>query len=791
MSVSLQRLAGILACLGWAMACPAQVSGPERPAGPSEAKAPARWIAAYGLESADDVKEFVAAGFNCALVELPIDFAADDTGKDAIKALLDACAEHNVSVMLGVHGVGVPPDPPSEINPYEYGYRRAFGDAAFQIVQIAKRHPAVAAWLTPSRASEYLRTRPEDLGDFLHTRYSDIGALREAWGSYLPTFADATRQEAARISGDTVLGFALPSLDVAEFDTVAYRDLIGLYARTYDTYDPDRRPVVVGEECAYWALADLPRGVGGAITGIYPDEADPDRVTQNAVAVDVARSGGIRRAFFGIRVTPDMRADELERLVSAGFVRGAWGIAVSDWHSVAGEKSLAQVIRRAAERSEALASYEPRPCAALLYQPIHSGAAAQTGEPLYGLLDLPGWPCEPMACLRVFSRGSRWGGIDVIPSHLASADVLSRYATVLAPQLYDVDEPLSAALWDYVRGGGVLYCDLGIGLRQTGSVQLLPETLVPLIGVMRITSLTHTEFDGVVYGGSPIFPSLVDSATTEGQPFSGLTGDARVTAGAKPTIVFRARREPRSRDPRVTYAGVFTNSVERGAVVFATNQIMAHWLPTEPLGAGFWGDLVSRGSLVENTTTPGLICPDIDVRSDGETVTAVNYSSAMLLATAGVPSASGRCFTGCVARTGAAVRGAELSCELAPGELMVATAVPLTVDAPAALVAVTSYGPKGLELQVAPFDARYTFGRIAGPELSGGTPQELALVLRPGTLRILPGERLDATLTRSDGTTSPLEAVAGPDGTVRIELGKTAAVGVTVKPRAPGKVGPA
>jgi len=790
MSASHQRVLCALLCSCWAMACLAQTVGAGDRAGKDEAKPPARWIAAYGLESAGDVAQFVKAGFNCAIVQLPMDFASDDARKDALRALLDACAEHQVAVMLGVRGVGVPPAPPSATNPYAYEYRSAFGDAAFQLVQIAKGHPAVAAWLTPSRASEYLRTRPEDLSDYLRARYGDLGALRDAWGAYFPTWENATREEAAKISGDTVLGFALPSLEIALFDTAAYRDLIGFYERTYRMYDPQRRPVVVGEECAYWALADLPDGVVGVITGVFPDEADPDRVTQNAVAVDVARAGGRNKAFFGIRVTPEMNADGLERLVSAGFVRGAWGIAVSDWHSVAGERSLAQVIGRAARRSEALGDYQPRPGAALLYQPFHSGAAAQSGEPLYGLLDLPGWPCEPMAALRVFSRGSRWGGIDVIPAHQATADVLSRYATVLAPQLYDVGEPLSAALWDYVRGGGVLYCDLGIGLRQTGSVQLLPETLVPLVGVMRITSLTQTEFDGVVYGDSPLLPSLHDGASTEGRPFSGLTGDARATAGAKPTILLRARRDPRDRDPRVTYAGVFTNSVERGAVVYATNQILAHWLPTDPLGAAFWGDLVSRGSIVENTTAPGPICPDVDVRSDGQTVTAVNYSQAVLLATAGVPSDPGQCFTGCVVRTGMAVRGAELSCELAPGELMVAAAIPLTVQAPAALVAVSSYGPKGLELQAAPFDAQYTFDRISGPELSGGTPQALALLLRSGGLEILPGERLDATLTCADGTTSSLEAVADGSGTVRIELGKTAAVRVSVKPRGPQKVGP-
>lgn len=751
----------------------------DTPDAPSPLK---RWIAAYGLVSAAEAQAFAEAGFNCAVIELPYAFGDREGEWASLDALLDACDQRRIAVMLGVRGI-VPPsqDGPTVMNPYDRGYMASLGTRVFKVVQAAGTHECVVAWMTPRRASEFVGARPTDFADYLASRYGSLEELERAWGRGFASFADATFGVAASLSGATDSGFGLPALDVAAFQTLAHRDLLAAVAGAYRRHDRAGRPIVVGEECAYWALANVPPGLAAAITGIYPDEAEPDVVTQNAHAVDVARAGGLRKAFFGIRVTAYTTPDELARYAAQGFVRGAWGIVVSDWHTVAGEPLLRSALARVAEAADELGTYEPTPPAALLYQPIHAGAAARDGRFLYGRLDAPGWPCEPMDAMLLYGRGTRYGGLDVVPAHEATAPALARYSTVIAPQLYDTDEPLMGALWDYVRSGGVLYCDLGVGMRQTGSIRQLPEPLVPLLGVFAVPYVWPMALDGQVAEVSPVLPSLRQDARTTGAPFRGVVGDARITTGARPTIVIRSRRDDRL---RMTYAGLFAHPVGSGATIYATVQCVGTWTPLDPLGRAFWGDLLGRGRAIENVTAPGLLTPGLDVRHGGGTLVAASSADTDGIATVDLYGAPGQLISRGVLLVGAGLSPTRVTAHLGARELWVGHLMPVWVSSGRALARVERYDSRGLEVTLAAPDARVAEGPRGSLELVPATPQPFELVVRTGRLQVLPNEEFRLTVTSADGSVARTAVVADETGAIRVAVADTPLANVLLEPRA-------
>lgn len=747
-----------------------------------------RWIGSYGLESPEDVPVFRDAGFNLAILEVPLSFGTRDEDDDELLALLDACLQAGVGCYVGLRISGVPGEGPMDMCPYDHAFREELGTAIWRLTRAVAAHPNVLGWVTPSQTSDLVSTRSVDFSRFLMEQYGEPRALSEAWGSAYRDWPLATEQAAWDSSASSELGLNRPVMDVAAFRWRAHTDLLCLFRDTFAAYDPAALPLMAGQESTYWALANVPAGYTGAITGIFPRWGEPPDLTQNAVAVDVARAGGLRRAFFGIDLNATVTPSQLRRYLSAAWVRGAWGVVLSDWHGVAGSEDMRQAVQDGWVDATRLWSYEPRPTTALLYEPVHGGPLSPSGTPLYGLLDLPGWPSEPMAALQTYAYGHRWGGMDVLPAHLATPAVLSRYRTVLAPQLYDAREDLVGMLWDWVRAGGVLYCDVGIGSLQTGSFQALTEPLITLLGVLRIGQLAPGEFDGQVYMESPSLPSLREGMSTTGMPFRGLVGDARVTAGAKPTLVFRSRRD-RNRNNQLMYAGIMVNDLGSGAVVFSTTPCLDDWRPDDPTGRMFWGDLLSRGARIEKATPGPIVGGPLDARSGQGMAVVANYAPGAEPVHLVLRNAVGAVLTDCLVHTGQDVPETEVLSQVAGGGLLAARDLPLQVVNPEALVAVHEYGPRGLSLTIGPPDAAHGYVVGRGAWIEGGTPVRYAMLLRSGELPILPNEEFDLIVTVPGGAVTTRRVVADGSGAVSILVDTSPAVEVTLRPRALQEVG--
>lgn len=755
----------------------------------SEAPVVGRWIGSYGLESPEDVPVFHDAGFNLAILEVPLSFGTVEDDDDELLAVLDACLQAGVACWVGIRISGVPGEGPASMCPYDNAFREELGTAVFRLTRAVAAHPAVVGWVTPSLTSEMVGARPNDFARFLAERYGgDLRALSRAWGRACGDWVDATEALAWESSRKSPLGLNQPIMDVAAFRWRVHMDLMQLFLSTYGAYDPIGLPVFAGQENTYWALANVPIGYEGAITGVFPPWGGAPDLTQCAVAIDVARAGGVRRAFFGIDLHAAVTAEELRRYLSAAWVRGAWGVVFSDWHGVAASEEMEKVLNEGRADATRLWDYEPRPTTALLYEPIHGGVLSDSRTPLYGLLDLPGWPSEPMAALRLYGNGHRWGGMDVIPAHLVTPDLLAQYRTILAPQLYDAPDELVGTLWDWVRAGGVLYCDMGIGSWQSGSFQALTEPLIALLGVLRIGLIGPGEFDGRVYMESPALPSLHEGMSTEGTPFRGLVGDARVTAGAKPMIVFRSRRD-RNRNDQLMYSGIMVNELGSGAVVFSTTPCLDDWSPSESLGRLFWGDLLSRDARIEKAAPDSIVGGRLDARAGHGMAVVANYAPGTEPVHLVLYDAVGAVLTDCLVHTGQSVRETEILSAVPGNGLLAARDLPLEVLSPEALVVVHEYGPKGLSLTIGPPDAAHGFVVTRGGWIEGGTPTRYAMRLGSGELPILPNEEFDLILTVPGDVVIRRVASADGSGVVNIPIDTAPAIEVTLRPQTAREVG--
>jgi hypothetical protein len=342
-------------------------------------------------------------------------------------------------------------------------------------------------------------------------------------------------------------------------------------------------------------------------------------------------------------------------------------------------------------------------------------------------------------------------------------------------------------LWDWVRAGGALYCDLGIGSWQSGGFQAFTEPLITLLGVLRVGYVLPAEFDGTVYMESPSLPSLREGMETRGKPFRGLMGDARVTAGAKPVVVFRTRRDPR-RNRELLYSGIMVNDLGEGAVVYSTTPCLDDWYPDSPLGERFWGDLLSRGAIVEQLSSPGVRGGALDVRAGEGIAVIANYGPGPEVVRLRLTDVPAVVLTDCLVHTGRDLPHTEVLGQVPGGGLLAARDLPLEVLNPEALVAVHEYGPDGLSLTIGPPDAEYGYTLTRGGWIAGGTPIEYGFRLTSGELPILPNEELDLIVTIPGGAVTSGRVVADDAGVVTVLVDTAPAAEITLRPRAPEEV---
>jgi len=357
-------------------------------------------------------------------------------------------------------------------------YRRLAGDLVTAIASRYAAHPAVVMWHVNNEYGCHVRADYSDnaavaFRQWLRARYGDVEALNDAWGTtfWSQRYSDFDEVVPPRRAPASINPSSL--LDFKRFTSDALRDLYRM-EKAIIRGAGGVQPVTTNFMGAFEAVDYRSWAADLDLVGddSYPDPADPGSFRTAAFAQDLMRSlkPGVpwilmEQAPSAVNWRPSnspKAPGQMASLSMQAVARGADGLMFFQWRqSRAGSEKFHSAMVP------------------------HAGIGTRTwrevvslGEALAGLPSLPAEVEAPVAL--VYDWENRWAveGSDhpVRFDHLAvvrdwhaalhrqhvtvdirhPADDLSRYALVVAPQLYLLTNAAAANIAAYVAGGGTL-----------------------------------------------------------------------------------------------------------------------------------------------------------------------------------------------------------------------------------------------------------------------------------------------------------------------------------------------
>lgn len=636
-------------------------AGP-RPTGliaPRADAANSRFFWCAGVADQGDLAAYVAAGFDTLVIPLPWRAGEDgtifDTSFGPQRALANEGAKRGLQILFSLpaspEGLGV-----SRVSADSPSYAALWTNWAQNALTALSDTPNLAGWMLPDDSRSIATFDDAGFRRYLAGRFASIEALNARWGMGYADFdsvslsdVDALVQrwkERATSNGKKLLpslrnlptppdpsaAFAPSALSLADFKAGAWKDLMSLWAGTVRGAD-SRRIVFSGTCPDYAQLLAMPEGVDVSVAGVAPSVAEPDIVTHNPQAVDIARRGGTRQciAQFSIAPRADMNATTIAQLlprwVESALAHGARGVAFDSFEALERNPALNDAVSKtlARAKTEALDFEAPGCTTAVLLEPLAEGAVVHLGQNgesrgLYGFGEglVAGEPTTLVASLR---WGTAFGGVDFLtPDDLGSTD-LSRYGTILAPQLLDCSPNTAQKLGDWMRAGGTFVSDLGLGaLQNGGSASALPPQMALLAGGIGPFELRQSGFNlrgGVRHPLLPTWAKLLgdrpgmivshgdadDDVAFDGPagfaPFSPTSSAVPVATG--PSVAGAAEgynTAPIAGGADANRKGVMLSiaPVERGFFVFAPFRLWASWRPGQFGFDPLHGDILARGA---------------------------------------------------------------------------------------------------------------------------------------------------------------------------------------------------
>jgi len=601
----------------------------------------ARFFWCRGVSNAGELDAYVAAGFDTLVV--PLEWRTGDAGDETFAAPLALAREGAKRKLRIIYALPAAPSDVrgTRISAASPSYCAVWNTWAQGAISTLSNTPNLAGWMLPDDSRSLVSFDDGSFRRYLRAHFASIGALNARWRTAYDSFDSintddiaatvAARQNQTRGGGNDALpplGTALPaltdandgagfhpaSLFLADWKASEWSDLMAQWAATIRESDP--KHLVFSGACPDYAqLLAMPEGVDVSTAAIGPNVAENDIVTGNPQALDIARHGQSHAAITQISLAgtpdlpPDALAQVLPRWMDAAIAHGSRGVAFSDFSDLKTSaplgKTLTQTLKRIKAESQSEGSDAPVASFAVLLEPLAEGATLQMGEVpaprgLFGFGEglSSGEPSNLVASLR---WGTAFGGADFLsPSDLSRAD-LSRYSTILAPQLLDCSPETASKLSDYVRGGGVLVADLGLGaLQNGGSPDVLPPSLALLAGGVGPFTMHNAAFNVRGAQSHPLFPTwakvladrpgmtLSSGDGHDGTAFDGPTGFSAPPSEAGVLATGAAQGTLRA-NLSIARAG-------RGFFVFAPFHLWANWQPGQAGFDGFFGDLFARGA---------------------------------------------------------------------------------------------------------------------------------------------------------------------------------------------------
>ncbi len=612
----------------------------------------ARYLWCRGITAPGDLDAYVAEGFDTLIVPLSWqagdDGALFDTNFVPQRAFAAEGAKRGLKIIFSIsaspEGLGA-----TRISADSPSYSALWTNWAQSALTSLDNTPNLAGWMLPDDSRALTTFDDTGFRRYLASHFASIEPLNARWGTNYPDFDSISISDVETLvsvwksraqsdgkgalpalgalgaASDSNAAFSPAALSLADYKANSWKDLMSLWASTLRGVD-EKHPIFSGTCPDYAQLLAMPEGVDVSTASFPPNVAEPDIVTHNPQSIDIARRAGahIAIAQLSIEPRPDLNATSMAQLlprwVDAAFAHGARGIAFDSFDALKRNPALSDAILKTLTRikSEPLDSQMPIATTAVLLEPLAEGATLRVGQTtdprgLYGFGEglVSDEPSTLVASLR---WGTAFGGVDYLaPDDLDSVD-LSRYSTILAPQLLDCSPETTEKLAAWMRSGGTFVTDLGLGaLQNGGSATALPPQMALLAGGIGPFELRQTAFNVRGASSSPLLPTWAKQLDSrpgmmlshgngeDDTAFQGPAGFAAASPKAIPLALgpsLPAPFAPIGGAPAAEPAKVVLSAaqVEHGYFVFAPFRLWASWRPGQFGFDPLHGDILARGA---------------------------------------------------------------------------------------------------------------------------------------------------------------------------------------------------
>lgn len=752
----------------------------------------------YGLSGTQGLEMAQQLGLNT--IYLPTTNTVDSV--EASRSLAQAAQKAGLQVIIALPTLSAKAHP---VDPDAPEYCEEVGARVRAVVRQLAGEPGVTAWAMADYVERELRYTPQGFQAYLQTRYDGLDTLNASWQAQFGTWAEVTPAAAREVDAAKPYGVGRASVELANYQAEALRRLLAFWAEQVRTLD-STRPLFTGRLALYRSLVCVPEEYDFVVPEMPADVMEPDYLSQNVQAVDLARQGGAFRVIPSLRlpVPPD---PNYRSGVTVGYwlreaqLHGARGVALDGSERVAASTTPSDVLKTLTEQIQAVKgsfNLRPRPCLCVLYETYAEGLKVMQ-VPAHGyLLGLaPGEPSVLMGALRL---GSKYGLVDYLsPARLVNAN-LEGYSAILAPTALSLPAEVQGRLRAYVEHGGRVVSDLGAGMYETGSWDVLPPDVARMSGVVALREIQNRTGDLRLSRPIPLFPSLRPPLSSrglkqeekpprpgqvvrhtgtpqelQGATFLGPVALAEIAETARLVAVVSA--EPKSERQPARWAGIVAQPRGRGWTIFCTGSLWARWDPLDPFFMGFHADLWQpRAQYILHQ--PGLWPQAVEMSTGEASVHLLNVSGRPRMAEVTALSASNHLYEGAFTEVASPLYGG-----VAPG------AVVLTAQVPAdrlvtlrqqpicvwplggeAYAHLREYEAQRISLEIAGPGARLTTGLDREPTLTGGQPTQVVVRISPGEYAVEPGSWHQLTIKPTFGQQSGEQIQADDKGQLAFQV---------------------
>ncbi|MGQ9732445.1 MAG: beta-galactosidase trimerization domain-containing protein [Candidatus Zipacnadales bacterium] len=723
---------------------------------------------AYGADDYASIPLAKRMGLNVVMLELKAPLETLERGR-AI-ATCRAARDYGMKVIVGLPLTLSEQFSTSLSNPL---YVKAVTDYVKQVVADLRNEPNVIGWATGDYLEKYLHLSDADFRQYLMEKYGSMEQVAKTWKVPLTTATAATLENTPTLDDELPFGVGLPSLDLAEFQAAKYQEMMEFWAALVREATGGKGLLFTGRVTLYRSLVSIPAEYDVIVVSMPPHLLEPDWDTHNVQALDIARGPSCRPVIPCLRLPsliqrPELYAKEwIREWMMEAAMHGAVGLSFEAPPEVLANEGVRKewVAGLAWMEGQAVWGLRPRGVGAILYEPYAEGFSALT-VPVYGYLaDMSNR--EPTDLFHAFKWGTRYGSMVCLQAADVAREDLNGYSVILAPMALNLPESLQMRLTEYVAQGGVLVADIGAGMRQSGSWNVLPPRLAELFGVGEFVELRNMTGNLTIHQPHPVVPSLPGGARTRGDfaskssgrrvgsgrfTVSGWTGFTLVPEGATP---FARLAMSITEEKKPTFAGIIARDTGKGTTLFATHRLWSNWLPEDPLFQPFHADLWQRRARVELLDAP-FCMPAVEI-SEGQDGRVVLYNrEANKRVQIALYAAEHRLFTGAVCqfsaqlidesglRTGAVL--ATLDVPRHSSWALLPTSIEVRPYTGTATAYVEEYTPQLIRLTLGGNGAQ-PIGPLRRLQISKGQPQRVRLTMTSDLYPLKPGSHHRLTVT--------------------------------------------